>query len=138
MKMDTRHSALYYLIVFLLLALPATASWASVTILGSRIIYPSTASSVDVQLKNNDAIPYIVQTWFDDGDMNTSPENSSAMPFIATPPVFRIQPKAGQVVRVIYNNTKNCRRIVNQYSGLTYYRYHQRILAATAGKIKCW
>ncbi|MDI5818937.1 fimbria/pilus periplasmic chaperone, partial [Salmonella enterica subsp. enterica serovar Kentucky] len=64
MKMDTRHSALYYLIVFLLLALPATASWASVTILGSRIIYPSTASSVDVQLKNNDAIPYIVQTWF--------------------------------------------------------------------------
>lgn len=106
MKMDTRHSALYYLIVFLLLALPATASWASVTILGSRIIYPSTASSVDVQLKNNDAIPYIVQTWFDDGDMNTSPENSSAMPFIATPPVFRIQPKAGQVVRVIYNNTK--------------------------------
>ncbi|EAP7527672.1 fimbrial chaperone protein StbB, partial [Salmonella enterica] len=26
MKMDTRHSALYYLIVFLLLALPATAS----------------------------------------------------------------------------------------------------------------
>lgn len=106
MKMDTRHSALYYLIVFLFLALPATASWASVTILGSRIIYPSTASSVDVQLKNNDAIPYIVQTWFDDGDMNTSPENSSAMPFIATPPVFRIQPKAGQVVRVIYNNTK--------------------------------
>ncbi|EAW1910736.1 fimbrial chaperone [Salmonella enterica subsp. enterica] len=106
MKMDTRHSALYYLIVFLLLALPATTSWASVTILGSRIIYPSTASSVDVQLKNNDAIPYIVQTWFDDGDMNTSPENSSAMPFIATPPVFRIQAKAGQVVRVIYNNTK--------------------------------
>ncbi|HFW2707106.1 TPA: fimbrial chaperone protein StbB, partial [Salmonella enterica subsp. enterica serovar Saintpaul] len=51
MKMDTRHSALYYLIVFLFLALPATASWASVTILGSRIIYPSTASSVDVQLK---------------------------------------------------------------------------------------
>lgn len=38
--------------------------------------------------------------------MNTSPENSSVMPFIATPPVFRIQPKAGQVVRVIYNNTK--------------------------------
>ncbi|EAM0984071.1 fimbrial chaperone [Salmonella enterica] len=106
MKMDTRHSGLCYLIVFLFLALPATASWASVTILGSRIIYPSTASSVDVQLKNNDAIPYIVQTWFDDGDMNTSPENSSAMPFIATPPVFRIQPKAGQVVRVIYNNTK--------------------------------
>ncbi|TZF36881.1 fimbrial chaperone protein StbB, partial [Salmonella enterica subsp. enterica serovar Typhimurium] len=36
MKMDTRHSALYYLIV-LFLPLPATASWASVTILGSRI-----------------------------------------------------------------------------------------------------
>ncbi|MBK0287835.1 fimbrial chaperone protein StbB, partial [Salmonella enterica subsp. enterica serovar Infantis] len=30
MKMDTRHSALYYLIVFRLLALPATASGACV------------------------------------------------------------------------------------------------------------
>lgn len=97
MKMDTRHSALYYLIVFLLLALPATASWASVTILGSRIIYPSTASSVDVQLKNNDAIPYIVQTWFDDGDMNTSPENSSAMPFIATRRYFVFNPKQARL-----------------------------------------
>ncbi|MDQ0432932.1 P pilus assembly chaperone PapD [Pantoea agglomerans] len=34
---------------------------ASVTILGSRIIYPGNALSVDVQLKNNDNIPYVIQ-----------------------------------------------------------------------------
>ncbi|KDS05724.1 fimbrial chaperone protein StbB [Salmonella enterica subsp. enterica serovar Heidelberg str. RI-11-014316] len=46
-----------------------------------------------MQLKNNDAIPYIVQTWFDDGDMNTSPENSSAMPFMPRRQYFVFNPK---------------------------------------------
>jgi P pilus assembly chaperone PapD len=82
-------------------------SQASVTIMGSRIIYASSASSVDVQLKNSDSFPYVVQTWFDDGDVNASPQNSSAVPFIATPPIFRIQPKTGQVVRIVYSKTKS-------------------------------
>lgn len=85
----------------------ATASQASVTIMGSRIIYASTASSVDVQLKNSDSFPYVVQTWFDEGDVNASPQNGSAVPFIATPPIFRIQPKAGQVVRIVYSKAKS-------------------------------
>jgi chaperone protein EcpD len=84
----------------------ATTGQASVTIMGSRIIYGSTASSVDVQLKNSDSFPYVVQTWFDDGDVNARPQESSAVPFIATPPIFRIQPKAGQVVRIVYSKTK--------------------------------
>lgn len=84
----------------------AFTSQASVTIMGSRIIYASTASSVDVQLKNSDNFPYVVQTWFDDGDVNARPQESSAVPFIATPPLFRIQPKAGQVVRIVFSKTK--------------------------------
>lgn len=106
MKKDATRSGLRYLMVLLVLLLPVATSWASVTIVGSRIIYPSTVPSVDVQLKNNDDFPYVVQTWFDDGDMRIGPENASGIPFIATPPVFRIQPKAGQVVRVVYSQSK--------------------------------
>ena len=91
----------------MLFIFPMTISWASVTIIGSRIIYPSTAPSVDVQPKNNDAFPYIVQTWFDDGDIDLKPENASTIPFISTPPVFRILPKSGQIVRIVYGANKS-------------------------------
>lgn len=79
---------------------------ASVTLTGSRIIYPGTAGSVDVQLKNNDEFPYVIQTWFDKGDINTKPDAVNNVPFIATPPVFRIQPKNGQIIRVALNKNK--------------------------------
>ncbi|MBS1204299.1 MAG: fimbrial chaperone [Proteobacteria bacterium] len=75
---------------------------ASVTMLGNRIIYPSGSSSVDVQLKNNDSIPYVIQTWFDNGNIDAPPEAGKDIPFIATPPVFKIQAKTGQVLRVMY------------------------------------
>lgn len=73
---------------------------ASVTILGSRIIYPGNALSVDVQLKNNDNIPYVIQAWLDNGNMDSQPGDKSDVPFIITPPLFRIQPLTGQVLRI--------------------------------------
>ncbi|MDF7657752.1 fimbria/pilus periplasmic chaperone [Erwiniaceae bacterium L1_54_6] len=97
----------YMLCVFLsAVTLIPVSSFASVTMVGSRVIYPSDARSVDVQLKNNDAIPYVIQTWFDDGDANSQPQMKSDVPFISNPPVFRVQPKAGQVFRIIFNDTK--------------------------------
>lgn len=69
MKKDAPRSGLRYLVLLIALFFPVTGAWASVTIVGSRIIYPSTVASVDVQLKNNDDFPYIVQTWFDNGDV---------------------------------------------------------------------
>lgn len=95
-----------YLTGVALILLPLTFSWASVTLLGSRIIYPSDVTSVDVQLKNNDTFPYVVQTWFDNGDIDADPQAVGTVPFLATPPVFRIQAKSGQVVRVVYSKTK--------------------------------
>jgi P pilus assembly protein, chaperone PapD len=90
------------------LALCLTASaQASVTMLGSRVIYNAEASSVDVQLKNNDTYPYVVQTWFDEGNIDANPQDSHSVPFLATPPVFRIQPKSGQIVRIVFNQTKS-------------------------------
>lgn len=106
MKKDAPRSGLRYLVLLIALFFPVTGAWASVTIVGSRIIYPSTVASVDVQLKNNDDFPYIVQTWFDNGDLHIGPENASGIPFISTPPVFRIQPKSGQIARVVYSQRK--------------------------------
>jgi len=89
----------FVIIIFLLTSISDKVQ-ASVTILGSRIIYPGNAISVDVQLKNNDRIPYVIQTWFDNGNMDSQPGEKSDAPFIVTPPVFRIQPLTGQVLRI--------------------------------------
>ncbi|WP_337013345.1 fimbria/pilus periplasmic chaperone [Pantoea sp. AS142] len=91
---------LKFVIMIFLMMLISDKVQASVTILGSRIIYPGNAVSVDVQLKNNDKIPYVIQTWFDNGNMDSQPGEDSDAPFIVTPPLFRIQPLTGQVLRI--------------------------------------
>lgn len=69
-----------FFITFLFL-LAVNNARANVTILGSRVIYPASAKTVDVQLKNNGDIPYVIQAWFDNGDANSQPEQSSQTPF---------------------------------------------------------
>jgi len=96
----------FLIFIFVVTFIFQETSQASVTILGSRIIYPGNAASVDVQLKNNDKFPYVIQTWFDDGNMDSKPADQRTVPFIATPPVFRIQPLAGQIVRVVFTTEK--------------------------------
>lgn len=80
---------------------------ASVIMTGTRIIYNEGSRSVDVNLKNHSDFPYVVQTWFDDGKMSSGPDASVLVPFIASPPVFRIQPGAGQVVKVTFTGSLN-------------------------------
>ncbi|MEM0651198.1 fimbria/pilus periplasmic chaperone [Klebsiella huaxiensis] len=79
---------------------------ASVTMTGTRIIYDSTAKSADVQLKNNDNFPYIVTSWFDSGNIHDAPEKGRDIPFVVTPPVSRIQPNSGQVLRIVFTGAK--------------------------------
>lgn len=93
---------LFSIVVFL----TSLSAEASVTLLGSRIIYSSDAKSIDIVLKNNDTIPYVIQTWFDRGNEHSTPADSSDTPFIVTPPVFRIQPQTGQIARIMYSATK--------------------------------
>ncbi|MFJ5160003.1 fimbria/pilus periplasmic chaperone [Pantoea sp. NPDC088449] len=91
--------------LFLIVILTSANAKASVTLLGSRIIYPSSAHSIDIQFKNDDNIPYVIQSWFDEGDIDAQPQQVNNVSFIITPPVFRIQPKAGQVSRIMFNQT---------------------------------
>ena len=92
---------------FIFLALFSLQLNASVIMTGTRIIYNEGSRSVDVNLKNQSNFPYVVQTWFDAGKMSGGPDASVQVPFSATPPVFRIQPGAGQVVKVTFTGGLN-------------------------------
>lgn len=78
-----------------------TAS-AAMTISGTRIIFPGAEKEVSVRTNNKGTQPPLVQVWVDDGKM-TGDVNNMKVPFIVTPPVYRVEPGKGQTVRVIYN-----------------------------------
>ncbi|KMN32156.1 hypothetical protein VI26_18410 [Chromobacterium sp. LK1] len=79
-------------------------AWGSVVLNNTRIIYPGQAHESSVQLNNQDASPSVVQVWVDSGDENSTPEQAVA-PFAVMPAVFRIEAKAGQTVRLVFDGS---------------------------------
>ncbi|MCA7936101.1 fimbrial biogenesis chaperone [Burkholderia cepacia] len=77
------------------------AADASVVIGGTRVVYPEKEREVTVKLTNEGDRPSLVQAWVDDGNANALPDESK-VPFTLTPPLFRLDPKKGQSLRLIY------------------------------------
>jgi chaperone protein EcpD len=65
------------------------------------VIYPEAEREVTVRLDNVGNTPELVQTWLDEGNPKTLPSESKA-PFTIVPPLFRLDPKKGQSLRLIY------------------------------------
>lgn len=79
----------------------AASAMASVVMLNTRVIYPAGAKSQTVQLTNNDNIPYVVQMWTDINNPASTPDNADG-PFVVVPALFRVEPKTGQSVRLVF------------------------------------
>ena len=88
-------------LVTLTLALFSTAAQASVVINNTRIVYPQNDKEVTVRLESKNQAPVLIQAWLDNGDEHSTPD-LAGIPFIATPPVFRMEPGKQQVVRLAY------------------------------------
>lgn len=75
---------------------------AGVIISGTRHIYPEHQREITIQITNDDPLaPRLVQAWLERGDRQTGPE-ASDVPFSLSPPVFRIDPNRGQVIRLVF------------------------------------
>jgi fimbrial chaperone protein len=85
--------------MLLVFMLSADAS-ASVTMLGTRVVYPADAGEQILRFSNPDDHPNLVQLWLDDG--HAARPDGLASPFLVIPPVFRVEPHGGQVVRLSY------------------------------------
>jgi len=77
----------------------ATTAHAEIVLHGTRVIYPSDAREVSLQLSNNGTAPSLVQAWIDDGNAKSTPDEST-VPFIITPPISRVEPTKGQTLRI--------------------------------------
>lgn len=89
---------------FLLLVLFSVSHFAQagVTIAGTRIIFPGGENEISLRTNNKGNKPALVQVWIDDGKANAD-LNNVKVPFLVTPPVFRIEPGKGQSLRLMYN-----------------------------------
>lgn len=83
-----------------LCALSGTAE-AGVVVHGTRVIYPSDRREVTMALDNGGEAPALVQAWIDDGDQPGAAA-PRPVPFVITPAIFRVEPRQGQSLRIIY------------------------------------
>ncbi|RQH05493.1 fimbrial biogenesis chaperone [Paraburkholderia dinghuensis] len=99
--MNSRYSTFFSaLIVAAQVAIMGTAA-ASVKLPATRVIYDASLRERALQFTSQDDGPSVMQVWVDSGDEKSTPKTADA-PFIVTPPVFRIEPKAGQTVRLVF------------------------------------
>ncbi|GAA4502224.1 fimbrial biogenesis chaperone [Pseudaeromonas paramecii] len=91
-------------LVWLAAALIAPAQ-ANVVINTTRVIYPASAREVSVSLSNPGEAPALVQAWLDEGDPNAKPDQTQ-VPFILLPPIFRLDAKQAQALRLTYTQSK--------------------------------
>ncbi len=74
----------------------SVTSQAGVMLGGTRIVFDGNKRDASISVGNTTAQPYAVQTW-----INTeADDNSTATPFVATPPLFRLDPRKEQMVRI--------------------------------------
>lgn len=78
---------------------------ASIVITGTRVVYDAAQREVTVKLNNDGQSPMLVQSWVDEGNVQATPDTSTA-PFVLTPPIARIDPSKGQALRLRYTGQK--------------------------------
>lgn len=77
----------------------APAAQAEIVIHGTRVIYPSDAREVTLQVSNNGSKPALVQAWIDEGDPKSTPDQSK-VPFMIAPPISRVEATKSQTLRI--------------------------------------
>ena len=76
---------------------------AGVVVNGTRVVYPAAKREVTISLQNSGESPSLVQAWLDAGDVHSKP-GESKVPFVLTPPLFRLDPSKMQSLRLVYTH----------------------------------
>ncbi|QMI04637.1 molecular chaperone [Citrobacter sp. RHB25-C09] len=78
------------------LFLVAATAHAGVIINGTRLVYQGEKKESSLGIQNPDNTDYLVQSWVDTGS-----NNQAKAPFLITPPLFRLDAKEENVLRVV-------------------------------------
>ncbi len=81
----------------------APTTTAGVVVNGTRVVYPAAKREVTISLQNAGEAPSLVQAWVDAGDAHSKPGDAK-VPFVLTPPLFRLDPTKVQSLRLVYTH----------------------------------
>jgi len=87
--------------VFFLMTASSFSTFASVQISTTRVIYRAAEKDVSVQVTNPGKYPVLLQSWIDNGNPDSKPENIHS-PFVLTPPLSRVNADSGQTLRLAF------------------------------------
>lgn len=87
----------------LALCLGLGSASASVVVGGTRVVFPAAAGETTLRLSNEGDAPALVQAWIDRGDPASTPDKVD-VPFLITPPLFRMDAHKGQSLRIVYTH----------------------------------
>lgn len=87
----------------LLATILATTFWsglsqAALTLNADRVVYNEKDGDASVTIHSNEDRAYLIQSWLDAGDSTVK----KSLPFVVTPPLFRLSPKSDNVIRIVY------------------------------------
>ncbi|MDJ8697384.1 molecular chaperone [Salmonella enterica] len=91
----------FFSVTAFLLATGIPATYASIQINTTRVIYHAAEKDISVQITNPGNYPVLLQSWTDDGNPDIRPD-AIRTPFILTPPLTRVNADAGQTLRLSY------------------------------------
>lgn len=72
------------------------AAHAGIVVGGTRVIYDASKKESSLNLTNPDGIPYLIQSWLENSD-----GTSNQIPFVITPPLFRLDGNQQNVLRIV-------------------------------------
>ncbi|QMV51915.1 molecular chaperone [Ewingella americana] len=84
--------------VFLLFI--TTSVQAGIVIGGTRLIYEGNKKEASITITNPDKVPFLIQSWVD-GELLSGQSKAEKAPFLATPPLFRLDAERQNVLRVV-------------------------------------
>jgi P pilus assembly chaperone PapD len=87
-------------VLTVLLLLITTSVQAGIVIGGTRLIYEGNKKEASITVNNPDKVPYLIQSWVD-GELVSGQSKAEKAPFLATPPLFRLDAERQNVLRVV-------------------------------------
>ncbi len=87
--------------LFLALCVWSGVAQAGVTVGGTRVVYDGGKREATLSVRNGDKIPFLIQAWTDDDGPDGENKGGAKPPFIVTPPLFRLDPNAENLMRII-------------------------------------
>ncbi|MDD9338600.1 MAG: molecular chaperone [Providencia heimbachae] len=75
---------------------------AGIMIGGTRLVYEENKKEVSISVSNPDKVPYLIQSWLEPDNTSFTVRNEkSDLPFIITPPLFRLNADASNALRIV-------------------------------------